>query len=238
MDEVGLLTALVAGLASFLSPCVLPLVPGYLSFISGVSIEEMVASRGVHTRKVVMNSFMFVSGFSLVFVAMGAPATALGSFIQDQMQILSKIAGLLIIVFGIHLTGIYRLKFLMVEKRFQGSAGRGLLGSLILGMAFGFGWTPCVGPVLFSILAIAGTQETLTQGIVLLLAYSAGLGIPFLLVGLGMGTFIGFLDRFQRHIRWVEIVSGVFLIIIGLMVLTGYIQKLSALIPQELTRFG
>jgi cytochrome c-type biogenesis protein len=233
MSDIGLLTAFLAGVASFLSPCVLPLVPGYLSFISGVSIEEMVESRTVHTGKVFLTSLLFVLGFSIIFVAMGATATALGSFIQDRISILNKIAGLLIILFGLHLTGLFRIKFLMVEKRYHGSVGGGFLGPVLLGMAFGFGWTPCVGPVLFAILAYAGTQETAGQGVVLLLIYSAGLGLPFLLTGVAMGSFIRFLDRFKRYFRWVELTSGLILVTLGFLVMTGYMSKLANLIPRD-----
>jgi len=238
MSEIGLLTAFLAGLASFLSPCVLPLVPGYLSYISGVSIEDMVESKTAHTGKVLLKSLLFVLGFSIIFVALGATATTLGSFIQDRIHIFNKIAGLLIILFGLHLTGLFRLKFLMVEKRFHGSVGGGVLGPVLLGMAFGFGWTPCVGPVLFAILAYAGTQETAGQGIMLLLVYSAGLGLPFLLTGVGMGTFIKFLDRFKRYFKWVELVSGIFLVVVGLLVMTGYMSKLANFIPRDWILFG
>lgn len=238
MIDVGILTALLAGLASFLSPCVLPLVPGYLSYISGSSIDELIKSEMVDTKKVFLKALLFVLGFSFIFVAMGTTATALGGLIKEKFFIFNKIAGLLIIIFGIHMTGIFRLKFLMAEKRYHGPISGGYIGAVLLGMAFAFGWVPCVGPILFAILALASTQETQSRGMILLSVYSLGLGLPFLLAGVGMGKFIKFLDRFSKYLKYVEIISGLFLIAIGLMVMTGYIQKLSAIIPDSWILFG
>lgn len=231
MREVGYTTAFVAGLASFLSPCVMPLLPGYLSYISGVSLDDIVAGKGADLRRVFRYSVLFVLGFSVVFVAMGAAATAMGVFIQRWFRLLSILAGVIIILFGLQLLGVFRLRVLMAERRYQGQVRGGLFGAFLMGMAFALGWTPCVGPILFSILAYAGTRETVGQGIAHLACYSAGIGIPFLLIGLGMGSFMRLLDRFRQHLRWVEAASGALLVVFGILVLTGWLAKLSRFIP-------
>ena len=233
-SQVPLYTAFFAGLISFLSPCVLPLVPGYLSYISGVSSDQMRAGADAATRRRVMiNAFGFVLGFSLIFVALGASATALGQLLLDQLDLLSKIAGAVIIVFGLHTMGILRIKWLYMEKRVQlSSKPLGALGAVVVGMAFGFGWTPCIGPILASILAVAATQETMTQGISLLTVYSLGLGIPFLLAGLAINQFFSVFDRLKRHMRWIEIASGLLLIGVGLLMFTNNLTMLAGWLQQ------
>jgi cytochrome c-type biogenesis protein len=228
MSETGVLAAFLAGLASFLSPCVLPLMPGYLSYISGVSVEGMQQARGRARGRVFLHSLLFVVGFSAVFIAMGAAATTLGEFIQAKLRIINLIAGGLIVLLGLQLLGLFRVRFLMADVRYHGEVRRGLAGSFLLGMAFAFGWSPCVGPILFSILAYASTAETVWRGIGLLAAYSAGIGIPFLLIGFGVGTFLRVLDRWRGYLGWVEKAGGALLVLIGLLVMTGWYRKLSA----------
>ena len=232
--QIPLYTAFFAGLISFLSPCVLPLVPGYLSYISGVSSDQMRAGADAETRRRVMvNASGFVLGFSLIFIALGASATALGQLMLAQLEVLSKIAGAVIIVFGLHTMGLLRVKWLYMEKRVQlSSKPLGLLGALVVGMAFGFGWTPCIGPILASILAVAATQETVGQGISLLAVYSLGLGIPFLLAGLAINQFFALFDRLKRHMRIIEIVSGLLLIGVGLLMFTNNLTMLSGFFQQ------
>ncbi|MFN3429488.1 MAG: cytochrome c biogenesis CcdA family protein [Candidatus Sericytochromatia bacterium] len=230
MNSISLYTAFGAGLASFLSPCVLPLVPGYLSFLSGASIDQLRASDG-HSEvrgRVLANAGAFVAGFSLVFILLGASATALGQLLLAHMPLLGKIAGVLIIGFGLHAMGVLKLSWLYREKRVQLSRKPvGLFGSVLVGMAFAFGWTPCIGPILAGILAYAGTQETMGEGITLLAAYSVGLGIPFLLAGLGFERFSRLADRFKRQMRAVEVVSGLLLIAIGVLIATNSLSLLA-----------
>lgn len=233
-SQVPLYTAFFAGLISFLSPCVLPLVPGYLSYISGVSSDQMRDGADAETRRRVMvNAAGFVLGFSLVFVALGASATALGQLMLTQLDLLSKVAGAVIILFGLHTMGLLRIKWLYMEKRVQLNAKPlGVVGAVLVGMAFGFGWTPCIGPILASILAVAATQETVGQGISLLTVYSLGLGIPFLLAGLAINQFFAVFDHVKRHMRVVEIASGLLLIAVGLLMITNNLTMLSGWLQQ------
>lgn len=228
--------AFVAGLVSFLSPCVLPLIPGYISMLSGLSMEELrgQASEGV-TNLILRNSVAFVIGFSAVFITLGASATAVGRFFLSQRSIFDIVAGVIIIIFGLHLTGLIKIPFLYREARMNTVAPkRGVVGSFILGFAFAFGWTPCIGPILTGILAMAAIKNTVFQGMFLLAVYSAGLAIPFLLTAFGVGKFVKFYGRFRKHMRAVEVVSGVLLIGIGLLmafnkftVLSGYLSFLN-----------
>jgi cytochrome c-type biogenesis protein len=228
--------AFAAGLVSFLSPCVLPLVPGYISMLSGLSMEELkaVASERV-TALILRNSVAFVVGFSVVFVTLGASATAVGRFLLSQRGIFNIVAGAVIIIFGLHLTGLVRIPFLYREARMNTIAPRrGVVGSFVLGFAFAFGWTPCIGPILTGILALAAIRNTVFQGMFLLAVYSAGLAIPFLLTGFGVGKFINFYGRFRKHMQVVEVLSGVLLIGIGalmalnkLTMLSGYLSFLN-----------
>ncbi len=229
MENVSILTAFIFGIISFISPCVLPIVPGYLSFISGYSFEEMVNSgRSVLFRKVTLNSVLFVLGFSLIFVALGASATAVGQFLLQKLNLFSKIAGVIIIIFGLHMIGVFRIKFLNYEKKFHTGKKIGPLGSFVAGLAFAFGWTPCIGPVLAAILAIAAQQDTIGKGIILLSVYSLGLGIPFLVTSLSINAFLGFFRKFSKYIRWVEVAGGVLLVIVGILIMTNNLTVLSA----------
>lgn len=223
-DQVSLLTAFAAGIVSFLSPCVLPLVPGYLSFVSGVSLEEMRADerRADASRAIVVNTLFFVLGFSIVFITLGAAATAVGGFFRDNLPILRQIAGVIIVLFGLHLMGLLPIKWLYRQAKFQGpDNARGPAGALLLGLAFAAGWTPCIGPILAGILALGAGQDTVWKGMGLLAIYSAGLGIPFLLTGWATQRFLGLFDAVKRHMRTVEVVGGVLLVAIGVMIFSG-----------------
>jgi cytochrome c-type biogenesis protein len=236
-ENVTLLAAFGAGLLSFISPCVLPLVPGYLSYISGLSLDEMrggqvaaggtgvgvaVAAAPAARRQVVVSSLAFILGFSLVFVALGAAASAIGQFLIEQQAIFSRIAGAIIIVFGLHTMGVLRIEWLYQEKRVQTSRKpAGVVGAALVGIAFAFGWTPCIGPILAGILAVASTQETVGQGVRLLAIYSLGLGVPFLATALMINRFFTAMGRIRRHYHKIEIVSGALLIAIGVLIFTN-----------------
>ncbi len=230
MDNVSVLAAFSAGLISFLSPCVLPLVPGYISMISGFSLDQL-NTREKDTslfRIVLLNSIMFIVGFSITFILLGASATWIGQLLAARMSLLRQLAGLVLIVFGIHLTGIFKINFLYRDKRFHNvEKPRGLVGALVLGLAFAFGWTPCIGPILAGILTIASTKQTVTEGMFLLAVYSAGLGIPFLLTSFALNKFLSFYSRFKKHFHTVEVVSGALVIAIGVMIMTGSLTRLA-----------
>ena len=222
--------AFLAGLLSFLSPCVLPLIPSYVTYITGLSFADLKAEHPSHAvrRQTVLHSLFFIAGFTAVFVLLGASATYLGSFLQEHMNALRIAGGILIIVFGIHVTGIVDLGALLGEKRLTiHRKPAGYLGSFLVGLAFAAGWTPCIGPILASILIVAATEEKVFHGMALLLVYSAGLGTPFFLSSLALHRFLGFFNRYKKHIRIMEIITGAFLIIIGIMVFTNYLSVLS-----------
>ncbi len=234
--QLSIPIAFVAGVVSFLSPCVLPLVPGYITMLSGATIEELRsgASAGLVSR-IFRNSIAFVLGFSIVFIALGASATAVGNFLVAQRTIFNIVAGVVIIIFGLHLTGLVKIPLLYREARVATAAGqRGLTGAFLLGFAFAFGWTPCIGPILAGILALAATRGSVFQGMFLLAIYSAGLAIPFLLTGLGLTQFLKFYGGFRKHLQVVEVASGVLLIAIGTLIafnrftlLSGYLTFLN-----------
>jgi len=222
------IAAFIAGLLSFLSPCVLPLVPGYVSLISGVGVEELKESDARTLRTVMLHSVMFIAGFSLVFIVLGAAATGLGQVMQQYKRYLTYLAGIIIIVFGLHLTGIFKITALYADKRMHAVKGGGTpWGAFAVGFAFAFGWTPCIGPILTVILTFAASEEKVMQGVLLLAIYSAGLAVPFLLTSLGVDRFLAFYGRFRRHLHTVEVVSGVLLIAIGALILTRHFTMLS-----------
>ena len=226
--DVSLIAAFVAGFLSFVSPCVLPLIPGYISFVSGVSVEEMRADAPPTTSRlqVFLTSLAFVIGFSLVFVALGASATAIGKFLFSKLPLLSKIAGAILIVFGLHTMGVFRLACLETAKRVHSQRKpAGPLGAMLVGVAFAFGWTPCIGPILGGILAIAGSRNSVTEGIILLAVYSLGLGIPFLLAAFAVEPFAAFLARYRSRLHYMEKVMGVLLVLTGILFLTGFIAQ-------------
>ncbi|MBI4444173.1 MAG: cytochrome c biogenesis protein CcdA [Acidobacteria bacterium] len=229
MGGVSIVAAFSAGLISFLSPCVLPLVPGYISIVSGTSVDELkAADRTRVLRKVLLHSLLFIAGFSIVFISLGASATWLGQTLLSRMSLLYKVAGVIIIIFGLHLTGLLRIGFLYRDKRFH-AAGKPAtaLGAFVIGLSFAFGWTPCIGPILAAILGLAASQQTVGAGITLLAVYSLGLAIPFLLTSLGINRFLRFYDRFRVHLRQVEVFSGVILILLGAMIYTNQFTRLS-----------
>ena len=231
MDNVSLFAAFTAGLLSFLSPCILPLIPAYLSFISGLSLSEMRKEESDvrSSAKVLSNALLFVLGFSFVFVSLGASATFFGKFLLAELGILRRIAGILVILFGFHMLGVFRIGFLDQEKRYhQRTKTLGLFGSFLVGLAFALGWTPCIGPILATILFLASTKETVAQGIWLLGIYSAGLGIPFLLAALAVDRFFQVTTAFKRHFRAVEITSGLLLIAVGILILTDDLTRITA----------
>lgn len=230
MEQVSLLAAFGAGFLSFISPCVLPMVPGYLSFVSGVTVDDLRAGRrsGIGRWAVMIDILAFVLGFSAVFIVLGASATAVGGFLLAKLSVLSKIAGVLVIILGLHTLGLLKLDALYREKRFHARSKRlGTLGSFLIGIAFAFGWSPCIGPILAAILAFAGTQQTVGQGMILLAAYSLGLGVPFLITGLSMDLFFRVSSRFKRHFRAIEIASGVLLIAVGVLIFTNQLGLIS-----------
>jgi cytochrome c-type biogenesis protein len=235
-QPVSIAVAFSAGLLSFLSPCVLPLVPGYLSFISGVNFAAARADGGAavmaERKTVIFNSLLFVLGFSAVFVLLGATATALGNVLNQHLDTLSKVAGVVLVLFGLHMTGLIKIKWLYQEKRVQlNSKPLGMLGAFLVGMAFAAGWTPCIGPVLGAILAMAANSDTIWLGIGLLGAYSAGLGVPFLLAAIGISQFYRFFDVFKHHLRKVEIASGVMLMAVGVLIFQGTLTQLQSWFP-------
>ncbi len=222
------LAAFFAGVLSFLSPCVLPLVPGYVSLISGASVETLQTADRKLLRTVMLNSLCFILGFSVVFISLGAVATSVGQLTQQYHRPLAIFAGVMIIIFGLHLTGIFKINALYSDKRLHSvKGGSSPLGSFLIGFAFAFGWTPCIGPILAGILLLAGSQDTVLKGILLLAVYSAGLAVPFLLTSLGVNRFLGFYARFRRHLHTVEVISGALLIVFGLLIALGRFSMLS-----------
>jgi cytochrome c-type biogenesis protein len=217
--------AFLAGLLSFLSPCVLPLVPSYLSFITGMSgVGEIEARRHL----ALLHALLFVLGFTLIFVALGATATALGRVLHAYQDWLERIGGLLILFFGLYTLGVFRIAVLSREARVRlADKPLGFLGSVLAGMAFGAGWTPCIGPILGSILLYTSTRADLTQGLELLGAYSLGLALPFLIAAWALEAFLHWFQRFRRYIGWVERVAGALLVVVGLLLLTGSFTLLS-----------
>jgi cytochrome c-type biogenesis protein len=227
--EVPLTAAFLAGLLSFLSPCVLPLVPPYLCFITGASLDQLTkADRAeISYRMVLMPALLFVLGFATVFITLGATASVAGQFLREHSTLLAQIAGIAIILMGLHFIGIFRLGLINRELRYTvASRPAGLLGAYGIGLAFAFGWTPCIGPVLAVILALAATEDSVARGALLLGVYSAGLGVPFMAAALGVERFLGFLQRFRRHLGSVERATGVLLVITGVLFLTGTIQTM------------
>jgi cytochrome c-type biogenesis protein len=222
------LAAFVAGILSFLSPCVLPLVPGYVSLISGATAEDLQSQDRRMLGTVMLHSFTFILGFSVVFIALGAVATGIGQFANEYHNVLAKLAGIVVIVFGLHLTGLLKIKALYADKRLHDvKGGSSAFGSFAVGFAFAFGWTPCIGPILATILVFAGAQETVFKGVLLLAIYSLGLAVPFLLTSLGVDRFLVFYGRFRRHLHTVEVISGVLLIAVGVLIFMNNLKLLS-----------
>lgn len=239
--DIGIFTALIAGVISFASPCVLPIVPGYLSFITGLGLDQLTSQedRSKVLKIASLNSVLFVIGFSTIFVLLGASATAVGNLLREHLDILGKIAGVIIIVLGLHMVGLVKIPFLLYEKKVQaGSKSPGSVRSFLAGIFFAFGWTPCIGPILAGILAIAAAQETATAGMILLGVYSLGLGVPFILSAVFLNGFFGAFSKLKKHVHKVEIAGGAILITIGALIVTnnlGFVaQKLDFLNPEAL----
>lgn len=238
MPDISLYLTFAAGLISFLSPCVLPLVPGYISYISGVSfaeIREERQSKSFLSKEkgiILLNAICFVLGFSIVFILLGASATWLGAFLSSKISLFSKIAGLVIIFFGIYKMGLIRTSFFYREARFEVKDRKfGYAGATIIGAAFAFGWTPCIGPILAGILTYAGTLEKVNQGVFLLLVYSLGLGLPFLLTALGINHFWRFFVRIKKYLRLLEVTSGAVMVILGVLIYTNKLILIPGYLP-------
>ena len=221
---LGLFVAFLAGLLSFLSPCVLPLVPSYIGFLTGMTLPEMTGRR----RIALLHAVLFVAGFSLIFILLGASATALGGALKYYQVWIARVGGVLVILFGLLCLGVVKAGFLEQERRLQlQHKPVGYLGSVLVGMAFGAGWTPCIGPVLGAILSLAATSDSVPRGMLLLGVYSAGLAVPFLLAAVAVESFLDWFQRFRRYLPWVMRVSGVLLIFVGILMATGQFTRLA-----------
>ena len=229
IQDVTIPAALIAGLVSFLSPCVLPLVPPYLVYLAGTSLERLADAEPAAAvkRDTIVASILFVAGFSTVFVALGAGASVIGAVLRAYSDVLATIAGIAIIVMGLHFLGLTRIDLLMREKRAEMARPVGLWGAYAMGLAFAFGWTPCIGPILAAILAVAASEATIAKGAGLLAVYSLGLGIPFVIAALAIEPFAAFLARFRAHLAAVERVMGGLLVLTGIAFLTGFISQAS-----------
>jgi len=223
------IAAFLAGLISFLSPCVLPLVPGYVSLISGAGVDELKSAQGQLMRRVMVNSVGFIFGFSIVFITLGAISTGLGQLAAQYKHLLSIVAGVVVIIFGLHLTGIFQIKWLLQDARLHSVKGNSTpIGAFVIGFAFAFGWTPCLGPILSAILVIASQEDKVVQGILLLAVYSLGLAVPFLMTSLLMERFLKFYSRFRSHMHALEIISGGLMIALGILLVIGRFTLISS----------
>jgi len=234
-ENVSVIVALSAGFISFLSPCILPLIPSYLAFITGVSLEELTLEENLKQvrKKVIANSLMFILGFSLIFIALGASVTFLGQFLSQNIRWFEILGGALVILFGIHFTGIFRLKFLDREKKVHlKEKPLGYFGTLLIGIAFGAGWTPCVGPILGSILTLAATTQNVLKGVVLLAFYSIGIGLPFFISGLIIHKFFEYFKAIRKYFKIITAVGGILLIIVGILLISGYFSSMSAFLSR------
>ena len=232
--SLGLTIAFGAGLLSFLSPCVLPLIPSYVTFITGLSLEDVQKAR----RAALIHSLLFVLCFTLIFLALGATATALGQLLGYQRVWITRVGGVLIIVFGLYMLGVFNISLFSQERRIHiANKPIGYLGTLLVGIAFGAGWTPCIGPILGSILTYAASSADLSRGIWLLLAYSLGLAVPFLLSAIAVERFLDFFSRMKRQMGWITRTSGVLMIAIGILMVTNYFTVLAAVLNQYTPEF-
>jgi len=234
MLEIGLFSSFIAGLLAFISPCVLPLVPVYIGMMSGRAIYKNENIKLSERLYLFINSLFFVLGFSIIFIALGSTATLIGQALKDYSSIISRIGGAILIIFGLHYMGLFKIRFLNLEKRFNmpGSIRSGFAGSFVFGIIFSFGWIPCVGIILSGILLLASKLDTLAGGILLLGVFSLGLGLPFILASIFIGFFSRFLKRLNRHLNLVSIISGVFIVSLGIVFITdsmirviGYLSR-------------
>ena len=219
---IELLIAFGAGLISFLSPCVLPLIPGYVSFISGQSLQDILKSKKIN----ILPLILFCFGFSTVFIILGASASFLGQTLLQNSEILRIIAGIIIIIFSLQLIGVINIPYLNFEKRFDARQSQNILFPYVIGLAFGFGWTPCIGPILGSILALASIEETLSRAVILLISYSLGLAIPFVLSGYLIQRFLLFSKNFKKNINTISKIGGIILLVTGILILTNQLQAI------------
>jgi cytochrome c-type biogenesis protein len=234
--EVGIFIAFTAGIFSFLSPCVLPLVPSYLTLVTGMSLEDLEA--GVNRKATFVHSLLFVLGFSVIFILLGASASFLGQFFRQYEIWIARVGGLVIIVLGLHLSGVFKITPLMREKRMHfNNKPAGYIGTFGVGMAFGAGWTPCIGPILGAILTYGFSQDTMWAGVGLLTVYSAGLAIPFLIASLALDSFLQAFKKFRRWIPVVEKASGIMLVLLGILLLTGKFTVLTAVLARFTPEF-
>ncbi|TLY37774.1 MAG: cytochrome c biogenesis protein CcdA [Nitrospirae bacterium] len=234
--DISLFIAFAAGLLSFVSPCVLPLVPSYVTYITGLSLEELTSEtdrarvRGV----IIVNSLLFITGFSLVFVAFGASASLVGQLLVTYQDFIRKFGGLLIVVFGLYVMGVLKLKFLMAEKRIHlQSRPAGYIGSVLIGVAFAAGWTPCVGPILGTILVYASTSDSMLTGVKLLASYSLGIGLPLFLTALAVDSFINYFKKIKAYMYGISVASGVFLVLVGVMIYTNSLTVLTSILERN-----
>src|SRR5450631_4581534 len=229
LPNPSMVAAFLAGLVSFLSPCVLPLVPGYVSMISGVGVEELRTPQAHLMRRVMVNSIGFILGFSSIFIAEGLAATSIGSALGMYKHTLARVAGIVIIIFGLHLTGIFKIKALYTDARLHSVKGSSTpIGAFVIGFAFAFGWTPCLGPILTVLLTLASEQDTLVKGIALLAVYSLGLAVPFILTSLLMERFLKFYSRFRSKMHLLEVASGGLMIALGVLLVIGRFTLISS----------
>ncbi len=236
-QKVSLFLAFSAGLLSFASPCVLPLIPSYVTYITGLSLERLrnEGEKG-HRLEAFFHSVAFVIGFSIVFVSLGASATMLGQLMARHQVLLRKIGGILVIIFGLHFTGLINIRFLQVYKKAElKEKPMGYFGSVLIGLVFGAGWTPCIGPILSSILLYASTAETMSTGIMLLSAYSLGLGIPFIISAVAINKFLSFFQGMIKHMKALTIASGILLVLIGILIFTNSLTTLTVYFTQWLS---
>lgn len=226
---IGLAVAFAAGILSFLSPCVLPLVPSYVSFVAGVGLEDLEAGEGAVRRTAFLHSLVFVLGFSAVFMGLGASASFLGQLLTDHRLWLTRIGGVLVVLFGLHLLGVTPLRLLNRERRVHlQEKPLGFAGTFLVGMTFGAGWSPCIGPILGGILTMAATRDRLLDGVQLLGVYSAGLALPFLLSALALGWFLAAFRRYRRYVPWAERASGALLVLVGVLLFTGQFTAIAS----------
>jgi len=238
-SPVGFVIAFLAGILSFLSPCVLPLVPSYLSLMSGVSTTQLAVATKLDQKRLMQASLLFVAGFSVVFVALGAAASTIGQILKNHQTGLNQIAGVVIVVMGVVVAGIVSPAFLQRERRFHVLPSRlGAYAAPIMGVAFAFGWTPCIGPVLGAVLTLASSEQTLGRGVALLACYSIGLGVPFIAAGVAFGRLAGVFSWAKRHFRVVNLVSGLVLAAFGVLLLTNNVSYLSHFFINLLDRLG
>ena len=228
--DFPVVASFAAGIASFVSPCVLPMIPAYISFITGVSVDDLKEGRASAVRAF-LNSVFFVLGFSIVFILLGASASYAGALMTDNREILKWAGGIIVIIFGLHLTGLFKIKFLYMEKRMDMKIGpAGFVSSFIVGLTFSVGWTPCVGPILSSILILASAQATMKSGVLLLIVYCLGLGLPFMVTALFVGRALKMFNAIKANYKYIEIASGLMLIAVGIMIITDTFRVLSGLL--------